>query len=79
MLLAAGMLHKAGMAVLLIDLRNHGDSTVVNGRYAAGTREYRDVLGGWDWLVAQGHPAARTGVFAAYVWSQPASISDSLS
>jgi uncharacterized protein len=63
MLLAAGMLHKAGIAVLLIDLRNHGDSTVVNGRYAAGTREYRDVLGGWDWLVTQGHPAARTGVF----------------
>jgi uncharacterized protein len=63
MLLAAGMLHRAGIAVLLIDMRNHGDSTVVNGRYAAGTREYRDVLGGWDWLVAHGHPAARTGVF----------------
>jgi dipeptidyl aminopeptidase/acylaminoacyl peptidase len=44
-------------------MRNHGESSVVNGRYAAGTREYRDVLGGWDWLVAHGHPAARTGAF----------------
>jgi dipeptidyl aminopeptidase/acylaminoacyl peptidase len=61
MLLAAGMLHKAGIAALLIDMRNHGDSTVVNGRYAGGTREYADALGGWDWLVARGHPATRTG------------------
>ena len=63
MLLAAGMLHKAGIAALLIDMRNHGDSTVVNGRYAGGTREYADALGGWDWLVAHGHPATRTGEF----------------
>jgi uncharacterized protein len=62
-LLAAGMLHKAGIAALLIDMRNHGDSTVVNGRYAGGTREYADALGGWDWLVARGHPATRTGEF----------------
>ena len=50
-LLAAGMLHRNGFNVLLIDLRNHGDSTIKNGRYAGGTREYRDVLGAWDWLV----------------------------
>lgn len=50
-LLAAGMLHRAGFAVLLIDLRNHGDSSVPDGRFAGGTREYRDVLGAWDWLV----------------------------
>ncbi|HLO35152.1 MAG TPA: hypothetical protein VK194_03685, partial [Candidatus Deferrimicrobium sp.] len=35
-LLAAGMLHRHGIAVLLIDVRNHGDSTVVDGRNAAG-------------------------------------------
>ncbi len=64
MLLAAGMLHRAGIAVLLIDLRNHGDSTVVNGRYAGGTREYRDALGGWDWLVAQrGYAPERVGLY----------------
>jgi dipeptidyl aminopeptidase/acylaminoacyl peptidase len=63
MLLAAGMLHRDGIAVLLIDLRNFGDSTVVDGRYAAGTREYRDVLGGWDWLVhARGFAANRVGL-----------------
>lgn len=50
-LLPAGMLNKAGFNVLMIDLRNHGDSQVTDGRYAAGTVEYRDVLGAWDWLV----------------------------
>jgi dipeptidyl aminopeptidase/acylaminoacyl peptidase len=49
-LLAAGMLHRAGISALLIDLRDHGDSTVEDGRYAGGTEEYRDVLGAWDWL-----------------------------
>jgi uncharacterized protein len=64
MLLAAGMLHRAGIGALLIDLRNHGDSTVVNGRYAGGTREYRDALAGWDWLVdEQGFAPSRVGLF----------------
>jgi len=59
--LAAGMLHKHGIAVLLIDLRNHGDSTVPDGRFAGGNKEYRDVLGAWDWLRAQGVPERRIG------------------
>jgi uncharacterized protein len=49
-LLPAGMLHKHGFSVLLIDLRDHGDSTYEDGRYAGGTEEYLDVLGAWDWL-----------------------------
>jgi dipeptidyl aminopeptidase/acylaminoacyl peptidase len=62
-LLVAGMLHRDGISVLLIDLRNHGDSTVVNGRYAGGTREYRDALAGWDWLVnEQGFGPNRVGI-----------------
>lgn len=62
-LLPAGMLHRAGMSVLLIDLRDHGDSTDEDGRYAGGTEEYRDVLGGWDWLrTAQSVPADRIGL-----------------
>ena len=61
-LLAAGMLHRHGMAVLLIDLRNHGDSTVTNGRYAGGTTEYRDVLGAWDWLRTRGVPTGDIGL-----------------
>jgi dipeptidyl aminopeptidase/acylaminoacyl peptidase len=62
-LLPAGMLHRAGVSVLLIDLRDHGDSTDEDGRYAGGTEEYRDVLGAWDWLrTAQSVPADRIGL-----------------
>ena len=49
-LLPAGMLHRNGFSVLLIDLRDHGDSTREDGRFAGGTDEHRDVLGAWDWL-----------------------------
>lgn len=52
-LLPAGMLHRNGYSVLLIDLRDHGDSTREDGRFAGGTDEYRDVLGAWDWLRAE--------------------------
>jgi uncharacterized protein len=63
LLLAAGMLHRHGYSVLLFDLRNHGDSTIQNGRYAGGTKEYRDVLGAWDWLVNEkGLPPAHVGL-----------------
>jgi len=53
MLLAAGMLHRAGFSALLIDLRNHGDSDKDNGLQAMGTKEYLDVLGAWDWLIRE--------------------------
>lgn len=62
-MLPAAMLHRAGFGVLLIDLRNHGDSDVDNGRWAGGAKEYRDVLGAWDWLVAQGADPARIGLY----------------
>jgi dipeptidyl aminopeptidase/acylaminoacyl peptidase len=52
-LLPAGMLHRAGFNVLMIDLRQHGDSTVNDGMWAGGTKEYHDVLAAWDWLQAQ--------------------------
>ncbi len=61
-LLAAGMLHRAGFSVLLIDLRDHGDSTVEDGRYAGGTDEHRDVLGAYDWLRTRPEPPERVGV-----------------
>jgi uncharacterized protein len=61
-LLAAGMLHRNGIAVLMIDLRDHGDSTKEDGRFAGGTEEYRDVLGAWDWLRGQGVPERRIGL-----------------
>jgi dipeptidyl aminopeptidase/acylaminoacyl peptidase len=63
-LLPAGMLHRAGFNVLLMDMRDHGDSTIEDRRYAGGTEEYRDVLGAWDWLMAEkGIPAERIGLF----------------
>jgi dipeptidyl aminopeptidase/acylaminoacyl peptidase len=50
-LTAAGMMHRNGFNILLIDLRNHGQSDVVSGRTGFGSTEYQDILGGWDWLI----------------------------
>lgn len=62
-LLIGGMLHREGFNVLLIDMRDHGASTVEDGRYAGGTSEYRDVLGAWDWLqAAKGIAPERIGI-----------------
>lgn len=64
-LLPAGMLHRAGYTILLIDLRNHGDSTIDGGKWAAGTQEYQDVLGAWDWLQTEKQiPAEQIGLLA---------------
>lgn len=62
-LLPAGMLHRAGFNVLAIDLRDVGDSDTEDGRSAAGTEEYRDVLGAWDWLLSLRFRPDRIGVF----------------
>ena len=48
----AAMLHNNGFNVLAIDLRGHGESAE-GARMAAGTEEYRDVLGAWDWLLTE--------------------------
>ena len=63
-LFPAGMLHAHGFAVLLIDLRDEGSSTVDTGRFEGGVGEAQDVLGAWDWL-REGHgiPAERIGLF----------------
>jgi uncharacterized protein len=62
-LLPAGMLHRRGYNVLLIDLRNQGDSDITTGRYAGGVIEYKDVLGAWDWIKSsKGIPAAHIGL-----------------
>jgi dipeptidyl aminopeptidase/acylaminoacyl peptidase len=63
-LFPAAMLHRHGYAVLLIDLRNEGSSTITNGRFAGGVGEARDVLGAWDWLRREkGLAASRIGLF----------------
>ena len=63
MLLPAGMLHRSGFAVLLVDLRGQGDSPLGDGRFTGGVRERQDVLGGWDWVRSAGVPAERIGLF----------------
>lgn len=64
-LLPAGMLHRFGFSVLLIDLRNHGDSTSMPDPHSwAGVTEYQDVLGAWDWVRNdRGIPADRIGLY----------------
>jgi len=61
-LVPAGMLHRAGFSVFLIDIRDHGDSEGDDGRFAGGSEEYLDVLGAWDWVREQGVPADRIGI-----------------
>lgn len=52
-LMAASMLHEAGYHVLIPDLSDHGESTIVDERFSAGVEEHLDVLGGFDWLVTE--------------------------
>ena len=49
----AGMLNKAGYSVLVMDVRDAGDSDFEDGRSAIGNEEYLDVLGGFDWLQSE--------------------------
>ncbi len=61
-LVLAGMLHRHGFSVFMMDLRDHGDSEGDDARFAGGSEEHMDVLGGWDWIRSQGVPAERIGL-----------------
>ena len=61
-LLPAAMLHRAGFSVFLMDLRDHGDSDGDDGRFAGGSEEYLDVLGGWDWVADRAWRGERIGL-----------------
>lgn len=61
-LLAGGMLHRAGFAVIIPDLRDHGDSTVEDGRFAGGTDEQLDARGAVDWLAARPTPPRKIAI-----------------
>ena len=61
-LLAGGMLHRAGFAVVILDLRDHGDSTVEDGRFAGGTDEQLDARGALDWLAARPTPPRKIAI-----------------
>lgn len=74
-LLPAGMLHRNGFSVLLIDLRDHGDSTLEDGRFAGGTEEYLEILGAWDWLRRdQGLAVDRIGLYGTSLGAATALI-----
>jgi dipeptidyl aminopeptidase/acylaminoacyl peptidase len=63
-LVPAGMLWRNGLSVLMIDLRDFGDSDIENGWTSAGNDEYLDVLGAWDWLIAEkGFTPEKVGVY----------------
>jgi dipeptidyl aminopeptidase/acylaminoacyl peptidase len=63
-LVPAGMLWHNGLNVLLIDVRDVGDSDPEDGWSSAGNDESLDVLGAWDWLVTtKGYTPERIGIF----------------
>lgn len=62
-LVPAGILARDGFSVLMIDLRNTGDSDLDDGFSGIGNKEYQDVLGAWDWLITEkGFDAAQIGI-----------------
>ena len=70
----AGMLHRRGYSVLMIELRDHGGSSIEDGRHAGGTEEYRDVLAAVDWLIEQGATPGRIGVLGTSLGASTAII-----
>ena len=64
MMLAQAMLSRQGLNTLNIDMRNYGFSDTPDDYIGVGWKEYRDVLGAYDWLVAQkGYEAGEVGLF----------------
>lgn len=57
--LAAGI-HRMGFAVLMIDLRGHGESE--GERYTFGVHERWDLLGAVDFLAERGYPPEQIGL-----------------
>jgi dipeptidyl aminopeptidase/acylaminoacyl peptidase len=74
-LLPAGMLARNGFSVLMMDMRDQGDSDRDDGRSGWGSEEYLDVLGAWDWLQsAQGLEASRIGLMGESLGGSSATI-----
>jgi dipeptidyl aminopeptidase/acylaminoacyl peptidase len=74
-LLPAGMLARNGFSVLMMDMRDEGDSDIEDGRSGWGSEEYLDILGAWDWLQsAQGLPASRIGLLGESLGASSAII-----
>ncbi len=75
MLTVAGMLHKNGFNILLFDLRDHGKSTIEDGKVSIGTKEYRDVIASVDWLIdSKGVNAKHIGIYGDSMGAATAAI-----
>ncbi|MEP7286666.1 MAG: prolyl oligopeptidase family serine peptidase [Chloroflexota bacterium] len=57
-------LRELGYNVLSIDLSDNGGDTIGNGRISFGYSERWDVLGAYDYLLAQGYAPDRIGIVA---------------
>jgi acetyl esterase/lipase len=73
-LMPAGMLHRAGFGVLVIDLRDSGQSGHEDGHWAGGIDEWQDVTGAWRWLRAKGYDASVIGLMGVSMGSGAISL-----
>ncbi len=73
-LLPAGMLSHLGYGVLMLDLRDHGESSIEDGRHAGGTEEFHDVMAAVDWLIARGVEPGRIGALGTSMGAATAII-----
>lgn len=75
-LMSAGMLHQNGFNTVMIDLRDHGVSTVEDGRVSIGTKEYIDVMSLVDWLIEnKSIPESKIGMLGNSMGAGTAAIS----
>lgn len=62
-LMTANMLLDGGFNVFILDLREHGASQRLDGRFTAGIEEHLDPLGAYDWLVNEyGTPSDKVAI-----------------
>ncbi len=74
-LLVAAILNQAGFNTLLFDQRDHGMSSIEDGKISIGTKEYRDVIASVDWLVnTQSINPERIGVYGLSMGAGTAAI-----
>ncbi|MGY8692275.1 MAG: hypothetical protein ACKVHF_04840, partial [Candidatus Poseidoniales archaeon] len=65
MLLMQAFLSEGGVNTLSFDLRNYGESDIVDDYFAVGQIEYNDLLGAYDWLVSEkGYMPGEVGMAA---------------